>query len=450
MLKALRNKKTAKKVWILLAVIIVPAFALWGIGGAIRSKNDPSSSLELQDAIDAIKIQAILQFGENYEQIKKYLNFQEQARERLILLSEAKKRRIGVDNKEVIELIESYPFFQRNGRFDNKIYSDMLKYSLRTQPRIFEEQARQNLILSKLYKQVTDNVTVSEKETGEEYRKANEEISIFYIASAPAEFLKILNPAQAELKAYFSKNSIKFKQPLSFNIEYITLNSQEKIMEAIAKLKNSDFNKFAKDMGLTLKETGLFSQADAIPGIGWSPEVSNLISGLKIGQVSPPIQTGSNVYLLKLKDKKEAFIPDFESIKDKVQDSFLKEMSGELALAKIEEALKKLKQVNDFKRVAKETGLKSDSTALFKSGSYIEGIGASDSFWNAAGNLKENEFSGIIDMPSGFFIIKLKSRLPFDTKKFEAEKSDFKQKLLLEKRQESFSKFTEELKKGTR
>lgn len=446
MLKQLRNKKTAKKVWILLAVIIVPAFTLWGIGGALRSKNDPASSLELQDAIDAIRIQAILQFGENYEQIKKYLNFQEQARERLILLGEAKKRRIGVDNKEVIELIESYPFFQRNGRFDNKIYNDMLKYSLRTQPRIFEEQTRQNLMLSKLYKQVTDNVLVSEEETGEEYRKANEEISIFYIVSSPAEFLKTLSPAQAELKAYFSKNSIKFKQPLSFNIEYVTLNSQEKITEAIAKLNNSDFNKFAKDMGLTLKETGLFSQADPIPGIGWSPEVSNLISGLKIGQFSPPIQTDSNVYLLKLKDKKEAFIPDFESIKDKVRDSFLKEKSGELALAKIEEALKKLKQTNDFKRAAKETGLKSDSTALFKSGSYIEGIGASDSFWNAARNLKENEFSGIINMPSGFFIIKLKTRMPFDAKKFETERVDFKHKLLQQKKQEYFSKFVEGLK----
>ena len=128
----------------------------------------------------------------------------------------------------------------------------------------------------------------------------------------------------------------------------------------------------------------------------------------------------------------------------------MKEKSTESARAKIEEALQKLKQHNDFKRIAKESDLKSDSTALFKYGSYIDGIGASDSFWNAARNLKGDEFSGIIDTPSGFFIIKLKSKTPLDIKKFEAEKSDFKQKLLLEKKQEFFSKFVEELKRNLR
>ena len=40
MLRALRNKKTAKKVWIVLAVIIVPAFVLWGSGSLLRSKEE--------------------------------------------------------------------------------------------------------------------------------------------------------------------------------------------------------------------------------------------------------------------------------------------------------------------------------------------------------------------------------------------------------------------------
>ena len=43
MLKFLRNKKTAKKVWIGLAIIIIPAFALWGFGGASRNKEETAS-----------------------------------------------------------------------------------------------------------------------------------------------------------------------------------------------------------------------------------------------------------------------------------------------------------------------------------------------------------------------------------------------------------------------
>ena len=40
MLKILRNKKTAKKIWIGLAIIIIPAFAFWGFGGSMRSRED--------------------------------------------------------------------------------------------------------------------------------------------------------------------------------------------------------------------------------------------------------------------------------------------------------------------------------------------------------------------------------------------------------------------------
>lgn len=458
MLKILRNKKIAKRVWIILAIIIVPAFALWGIGGAIRSQRESGyagklfgkniSALEFKDALDAVRIQAIMQFGEKFSEIRKYLNLENQAWERIMLLEEAKKRKITASNQEVIELIESYPFFQRKGQFDNKIYTEMLQYAFRTQPRIFEEQARQNLTLSKLYKQVTDNIRVSDEEIKDGYSKANGQISISYIVSTPSDFVKNLNPSLQELKSYFADNSIQFKQPLSFNLEYIVLDSAEKTKDLVAKLnKTGDLAKLAKELGLSLKETGLFSQTDPIPGIGWSPEVFTLISKLKIGQFSPPIHIDKNYYLLKLKEKKEAFIPNFENIKDKVKEAYLKEKSTELARVKIDEAFKDLRALNDFKKTVKRTGLKSDSTAFFKFGGYIEGIGASDNFWVTAQGLKGNEFSGIISMPSGFYIIKLKSRIPFDQKKFESEKADFSQNLLLQKKRESFSKFTEDIKR---
>jgi len=40
MLKILRSKKTAKKIWITLAILIIPAFCLWGFGSALRSREE--------------------------------------------------------------------------------------------------------------------------------------------------------------------------------------------------------------------------------------------------------------------------------------------------------------------------------------------------------------------------------------------------------------------------
>ena len=112
MLKKLRKKKTAKKIWIILIVLIMPAFVLWGFGSFIRGKQDSPylgiifgrkiSFLEYKDALDAVRNQAIIQFGDNFQEIEKNLNLESQAWERLLLLAEAKKRKISASDREVI------------------------------------------------------------------------------------------------------------------------------------------------------------------------------------------------------------------------------------------------------------------------------------------------------------------------------------------------------------
>lgn len=475
MLKKLRKKKTAKRIWIILIVLIMPAFIFWGFGSFIRSKQETSYAgiifgrkvtfLEYKDALDAVRNQAIIQFGDNLPELEKNLNLEIQAWERLLLLAEAKIRKVTASDTEVIELIRNYPFFKtKNGQFDNQIYSQCLEYVFHAQPRIFEEQTRQNLIISKLYKAVTDSLNVSEENVKEEYKKMNEQMALYYIAGIPSDFVKDIIAPEEEVKDYFAKNSLQFKEPISFNIEYISLTPEEKdeeiikdkIKRLISRLnKKEGFAKVAKEFNLEVKETGLFSQADPIPGIGWSPQILNLISKLRIGEFSPPIHMDKNYYILRLKEHKDSYIPDFQVIKEKVKDRFIKDKSRGIAKEKIENCLKKLKELYsgksiDFDKVAKLYGLKSDSTQLFKYGSYIEGIGASDNFFTAAQNLKEDEFSEIIDMPSGFYIIKLKAKIPIDEKKFKEEKDEFTKRLLMQKRVEYFSKFLEELKRRVR
>ncbi|MDD5238542.1 MAG: SurA N-terminal domain-containing protein [Candidatus Omnitrophica bacterium] len=467
MLKNLRKKKTAKKIWIILAFLVLPPFVLWGSGSLMRSKTQADfkgkifgktiSYLEYRDALDAVKNSGIMQFGDKFSEIEKHLNLESQAWDRLILLHEAKKRKIDATDREVIGLIESYPFFQRKGAFDNRIYSELLQYVFHTKPRVFEEQTRQNLMLSKLYEDETKNITVSEKEAKDEYRKLNEQISIDYIAGIPLELTKDLAPSEQEVKDYFAKDPLQFKQPLSFNVEYLTIDNEGKMKDVILRInKKEEFSKIAKETGISLKETGLFTQADPIPGIGWSPEVLNLLSKLKVGEFSPPLHLDEKYYILRLREKKEAYIPDFEKIKDKVRESLIKMKSSETAKNKIDDCLKKIKESYkpngksiDLQNIAKEYGLKAGVTGLFNYGSYIEGIGASDSFWLNAQRLKEKEFSEIIALPSGFYIIRVKAKVRMDENKFEKEKPDFTKKILSQKKQEYFVQFIEGLKRKT-
>ncbi len=475
MLKKLRNKKTARKIWIVLAMLVLPAFVLWGSGSVIRNskqeirfagqisgKKIPFS--EMRDSLAAVRNQVVMQFGDKFSDIEKNINLESQAWERIIILREAKKRRITVSDKDVISAVEKYPFFQKKGVFDNDMYTQILNFVFHTQPRVFEEQVRQSLILSELYKQVTDGVKIADEEIKEEYRKLNETISLYYIASMPADFVKDITPSDEEIKDYFTKNSLQFKMPLSYNLEYLSLTSTDKendescklkIKEIVKRLnKKNNLTDTAKDFGLSVKESGLFPETGPIPGIGWSPEILNLIPKVKTGQYLAPQHIDKTYYVLQLKERKDPYIPELEKIKDKVKEMFLRDKAKKIAKEKIEICLKKIKDeypavTPDLDKIAQECGLKYNTTDVVKYGSYIEGIGASDIFWTSAKELKENELTGIMEMPSGFYIGKLKSRIGIDEKKFETEKSTVADRLLLLRKQEYFTKFIEELKNKT-
>lgn len=474
MLKKLRKKKTAKRIWVILTILILPAFIFWGFGSFMRSKEEVTYAgtifgkkvplLEYRDALEAVKNQAIIQFGDNFSEIEKRLNLESLAWDRLILLAEAKKRRINAADQEVIELIQGYPFFQaKNGKFDKRIYSQILQYVFRAQPRIFEEQARSTLMLSKLYQEVTGNLNLGEEEIKKEYQKLNEQISLYYIAGLADDFIKDITPSEEEIKGYFIKNPLQFKVPLSFNIEYASLAAEDKNEAAIkARIKllalrltkKEDFTKAAGELNLQVKETGLFSQTGPVPGIGWSEQILSLISKLKIGEYTSPIYIDKYYYVLRLKEKKEPYIPDFQAIRERIKEAFIKDAARKIARQKIEDALKELQtayKINpksiDFDKIAKGYGLKSDSTLVFRYGSYIGGIGASDNFFTAAAGLKEDAISGLIETPAGFYIIKLKSKIPVDEKKFREEEPGFAKKLLLQKKEEYFSRFLEDLKR---
>ncbi len=372
MLRILRNKKTAKRVWIGLAIIIIPAFTFWGFSGALRSRQESSVAgrifgrnityIQFRDAITEEKIMARMQFGDKLDELQQYLDFESQGWQRLVLLAEAKKRRITAGDKEVVSDIESSPIFQSKGAFNNKAYNDILRYYLRVQPRIFEELIRQNLILAKLYKQVTDKVSLSEEQIKNEYARLNQQISIYYVAGLVSEFAKNISPTEKEVADYYQAHKAAFKEPVTLN-----------------------------------KTT-------------------------------------------------EARIPELSEIKDKVKQAFVEEGARKLAEEKIKECQGKL-AAEDLLAAGRKTGLKTGSTGLFKYGEFIDGLGATQVFWDTAYGLKENQSSGIITLPAGFYIIKVKSETPIDEARFAKEKTDFAAKLLLEKKQNYFNTFVEELNK---
>ncbi len=466
----LRNRKTAKRILIVLACIIIPAFVFWGAGSMMRSRDKTSfagtingrniSLLEYRDSYNAVLNIAIMQFGESLNDIKQQLRLETQAWERLVLLAEAQRRRITAPDREVIDTIRNYPFLQKEGSFNQRQYDELLRYVFHTQARTFEEQVRQNIILTKLYDQATSGITVSDEEVRKEYQRQNEEVSLYYIAGIPKEFSSNVTVSPEDVEAYYTANSLSFKQPRSFNIEYLSISSKDKKEEEIKALlkkiaarvgKKEDFRLVAKDEGLEVKESGFFTENDPLPGIGWAPQAITLLQKIKPGEFLPVLRMDEEYLLTKLIDTREARVPAFDEIKSQVKEALIQEKSRELTKAALAEARTQLSALNrppeqaDFDAVAKERGLQAKVTGFFKYGSYIEGIGASDLFWDKARDLKANEVSEILETPSGFSLIALKEKKPLDEAAFNAAKKEFSAGVLRSKKAALFQQFAQEL-----
>ena len=476
MLRFLRDRKTSRKIWITLACIIVPSFILWGAGSYTSGKKEAGKQFslklfgrnitinEFREAYQAVMFQASMQYGEKLEEIKNYINFQDQAVDRLILLEEAKHRRIRANDQEVINVIQSYGFFKKNNAFNQTLYERTLYYDLHLKPRQFEEQTRQDIIISKLYTVITNPVYATDEEAKNEYLRENEQVSMYYLTALNQDFAKDITSNEDEARKYFNQNPNSFRKPLSFNLEYLmikteiedktALNTQ---VEALGKkiAAKEDLNKIAADLGLELKETGLFSYGEAIPQIGWSQDIILKLNKSKHTDIIGHVIVDKAYYAIRIKERREAYIPQFEEAKTEAINASSKEKAKKIAKEKIDSCAKKLKdnfnltpnELIQAQNYLTEFGLKSGETALFKFGSYIEGIGASSLFWNTIEALKDNEPSKTLETEDNFYIVWRKEKTPYDKEKFSKDKESFRQKVTENKKQEQFLKFLNELKK---
>lgn len=478
MLKALRHKKTAKRIFIFLAIIIVPAFVLWGSGSMVRDKAGADYAGEIfgkkisfqdyRDALKAVQDQAVIQFGDRFNQIRPLLDMEKLAWERLIVLHKANLEKIRISDEEVVRTIAGYPFFEKNGKFDDQIYRQVLRFGLETTPKEFEKHIRESLEIAALFKKYTKDVNLSDKEILNEYKRENEKVKVGYLSFPAQDFKAGLTVTDKETKDYFDKHSSEFLTDPAIDIDYIGLDfgpkatAEEKqkaktqvLLIAETAKKDKNWDSLSQSHNLAYKHTGYFYINEPIPGIGWSTQFYEAVLPLKINEVSPAIETEQGIFLARLLGLRQPHIPEFNQIKDKVLDKIKEERAKVLSLAKAQSlkgALEdKLKSNADFQKCAKELNLRVKETEAFKRNQYIETIGLSPEFSDAAFSLVDKPAQlAVINTPQASYIIKLLQFTPIDLKKFEAEKKEFTQALRNKKSEQALIEFLDKLKNQAR
>jgi peptidyl-prolyl cis-trans isomerase D len=254
-------------------------------------------------------------------------------------------------------------------------YQTLVENNLRMSVSQFETELRDSMLEEKFREMVTGGVTVSDAEIQQEFKARNEKVQIQYALIKPADMAATIHPSDAELAAYFSKNSAKYQVPekrsaryaildlatLKANtkasdddlrayynanldqykvenrvdVEHILFKTVGKTDAEIAEIreKAQDVDKQARSGAkfedLAKKNSEDDTTKDKGGDLGWivegqtAQEFQQVAFSLPKGSVSDVVQTPYGLEIIKIVDKETAHTKSFEEVKDSIAPAVL-------------------------------------------------------------------------------------------------------------------------------
>jgi peptidyl-prolyl cis-trans isomerase D len=134
-----------------------------------------------------------------------------------VLLAEAEKLGIRATDDDVRQYLHTGPAGQvifPNGQFIGedqyaRLISDRFNISVKD----FEDDVKRDIIVKRLQALITAGVTVGDQEVRDTYRKDNVKIKFDYAVISVDDLRKQINPSDADLEAFFKKNSAVLRRP---------------------------------------------------------------------------------------------------------------------------------------------------------------------------------------------------------------------------------------------
>lgn len=267
----------------------IAGFLLWLIGTVVSLRVTQAEAAGLlfgrkvplsayHQAMEAAGRWAVLNYGDKAGKEVPKEELARQAWERLMLLAEARRLQIRVSDKEVVEEIKRQPLFQRDGQFDRAGYQAIIQYSLRTNPRVFEEEFREQLIIKKLLRQAIPEPAVTE----EALRK---------------HFLQRETPIRVSTLTLPS-------EPLAREIAQAARQRPDQISRA------------AKQLGLKVASSDFFKADALLPDLGQAGVIFEPLFTMEPGQVAGPLISPKGWLVAKLEAKQPPDEKRFAETKD--------------------------------------------------------------------------------------------------------------------------------------
>lgn len=230
---------------ILLALIVIPPFALWGVDSYQRIGGTPGEIASVGD-LKIVENEFTAQVRAQQERMQQLLGrnynpaifdtrearaeiLENMITQRLVTQHVLKSRMVVTDDA-LREMIVATPAFQDGGKFSHERYVQVLRSERGERgdgmtPEMFENSLRRDLLVQQLSAAVGEGGLVSKAIAREWASLAgeNREVSVFKLPAAG--FASRVKPTPESIKAFYEANRARFEVPEQVRVEYVVFDT---------------------------------------------------------------------------------------------------------------------------------------------------------------------------------------------------------------------------------
>lgn len=197
-----------------------------------------------------------------------------------------------------------------------------------------------------LYMYAKDNKIDQDEEFRTEMKRVEENVLKQYVINKILTSVKL---TEEEKKAFFEAQKQSFSKPETASAKHILVDSEEKANDILGKINAGEvsFEDAAKEHSTCPSkdaggDLGTFGRGQMVP------EFENAVFNMNNGEVSGPVKTQFGYHLIKLENKNESSIPEYDEVAEEVGKALLFQKQGEVYQQKLNEVKEKYPNVVEY------------------------------------------------------------------------------------------------------
>ncbi|MBZ5629193.1 MAG: peptidyl-prolyl cis-trans isomerase [Acidobacteriia bacterium] len=214
-----------------------------------------------------------------------------------------------------------------------------------------------------------------------------------------------------------------------------------------ADARTAGLDKAAKNSGLDVVETGLFTRTDSLPGLGNAPEFMSAAFSARDKGTPDSVHIPQGYVVYQVTKVEPARTPSFEEIRSRVEQEFKADAANQMLQRKTAELSEKARSLHDLKKAAKELGATVKTSDLVGPTSQVPDLGSLTGPAAVVFDMKSGDISAPIGTGRSGVVAALLEKQEPPPAQFVASKDRLRDQLLQRKRNEFFEVFASNLQK---